>query len=148
MSLRANRALQGAHHAYLWMRLAPQFDAFDVSLVYKNIYNSLAVPITEPAADPREKSRDIAGDIARYWSHVNAFISIMTCAFAAAGSRHIANAVLINRSLIFLILLDIAEGSRGLGHFLQERGRIAGSMSCALGKSSTLEAVGRKFPDH
>jgi hypothetical protein len=69
-----------------------------------------------------EKSRDIAGDIARYWSHVNALISIMTCAFATVGSRQIANAVLINRSLIFLILLDIAESSRGLGHFLQERG--------------------------
>ena len=59
-----------------------------------------------------EKSRDIAGDIARYWSHVNAPISIIACAFATAGSRQIANAVLINRSLIFLILLMLHQGSR------------------------------------
>ncbi|MGB7280252.1 MAG: hypothetical protein WBD15_21225, partial [Pseudolabrys sp.] len=49
------------------------------------------------------------GDIARYWPHVNAAISIVTCAFAAPERSEIANAVLINRSFILLILLDAAE---------------------------------------
>ena len=74
----------------------------------KHIYNSPAGLITKPALIHAEKSRDIAGDIAKYWSHVTAPISNMTCAFATAGSRQIANAVLISRSLIFPILLDTA----------------------------------------
>jgi len=56
-----------------------------------------------------EKSRDIAGDIARYWSHVNSPMSIMTWAFATAGSRQTANVVLINRTFIFFILLDLGS---------------------------------------
>src|SRR4029078_312098 len=51
----------------------------------------------------------MAGDIARYWPHVNAAISIVTCAFAVPERSEIANAVVINRAFILLILLDAAE---------------------------------------
>ncbi|MGA7252187.1 MAG: hypothetical protein WBX35_13235, partial [Pseudolabrys sp.] len=53
-------------------------------------------------------SRDCAGDIAKYWSHLIAPISMVICAFAVTGRSEIANAVQINRSLISLPLLDNA----------------------------------------
>jgi hypothetical protein len=62
-------------------------------------------------------SRDVIdGDIARYWSHLIEFISMESCAFAAIGRIEIANAVLINRSLISLLLLKCQQGLRALEH--------------------------------
>jgi hypothetical protein len=56
------------------------------------------------------------GDIARYCSHLSALISMVTWAFAASGRSEIANAVLINRSFILLVLLDAAQFAYDAAH--------------------------------
>jgi hypothetical protein len=58
MSLRANQALQGSHHAFLRTELAPRFQARDILLVRKHIHKCPAGLITVPTAHPcREVTR-------------------------------------------------------------------------------------------